>query len=177
MRLQFVKLLNNEIRNAKAGLDAWMILKINNLTDIKTVKKLYEASNAGVKIKLIVRGICVLQPGVPGLSENIEAITIVGRFLEHSRIMVFANAGKELYYLSSADWMERNFDNRIEVACPIFDRELQRELMTMLQIQLRDNTKARVITPTKSNQYVKGNPNLRLNSQVETYKFFKDKIL
>jgi polyphosphate kinase len=177
MRIQFIKMLNNEIRNAKAGMDAWMILKINNLTDIKIVKKLYEASMAGVKIKLIVRGICVLQPGVPHLSENIEAITIVGRFLEHSRIMVFANGGNELYYLSSADWMERNFDNRIEVACPIFDRDLQREIKTMLQIQLRDNTKARVITPTKSNQYVKGNPNLKLNSQTETYKFFKDKVL
>jgi len=177
MRNQFLKLLTNEIRNAKAGTDAWIILKINNLTDIKTIKKLYDASAAGVKIKLIVRGICLLQPGVPKLSENIEAITIVGRFLEHSRVMVFANGGNELYYISSADWMERNFDNRIEVACPIFDRELQRELMTMLQIQLRDNTKARLITPTKSNQYVKGNPNLKINSQVETYKFFKDKIL
>ncbi len=177
MRNHFIKLLNNEIRNAKAGLDAWMILKINNLTDIKTIKKIYEASAAGVKIKLIVRGICMLQPGVPRVSENIDAITIVGRFLEHSRIMVFANAGSELYYLSSADWMERNFDNRIEVACPIFDRELQREIMTMLQIQLRDNTKARTISASKSNQYIKGNPNLKINSQVETYKFFKDKIL
>jgi polyphosphate kinase len=177
MRIQILKLLNNEIRNAKAGVDAWMILKINNLTDTKIIKKLYEASNAGVRIKLIVRGICMLQPGVPKMSEKIEAITIVGRFLEHSRIMVFANAGNELYYISSADWMERNFDNRIEVACPIFDRELQRELMTMLQIQLRDNTKARLITPTKSNQYIKGNTNLKINSQVETYKFFKDKIL
>jgi polyphosphate kinase len=177
MRNQFTKLINNEIRNAKAGLDAWIILKLNNLTDIQTVKKLYEASAAGVKIKLIVRGICVLQPGVPKLSQNIEAITIVGRFLEHSRIMVFANAGKDLFYLSSGDWMERNFDNRIEVACPIFDRELQREIMTMLQIQLRDNTKARVITPTRSNQYVTGNTNLKLNSQTETYKFFKDKVL
>ena len=177
MRNQFIKLLNNEIRNAKAGDDAWIILKINNLTDIKTIKKLYEASAAGVKIKLIVRGICTLQPGVTKLSENIEAITIVGRFLEHSRVIVFANGGNGLFYISSADWMERNFDNRIEVACPIFDRDLQRELMTMLQIQLRDNTKARIISPTKSNQYVKGNLNLKINSQVETYKFFKDKIL
>jgi polyphosphate kinase len=177
MRNQFIKLISNEIRNAKAGLDAWIILKLNNLTDIQIVKKLYEASSAGVKIKLIVRGICVLQPGVPKLSQNIEAISIVGRFLEHSRIMVFANAGTELFYLSSADWMERNFDHRIEVACPVFDRELQREIMTMLNIQLRDNTKARVITPTKSNQYVTGNPNLKINSQTETYKFFKDKIL
>jgi polyphosphate kinase len=103
---------------------------------------------------------------VTKLSENIEAITIVGRFLEHSRVMVFANGGNGLFYISSAYWMERNFDNRIEVACPIFDRDLQRELMTMLQIQLRDNTKARIISPTKSNQYVKGNLNLKINSQV-----------
>lgn len=177
MRNHFIKLLNNEIRNAKAGRDAWIILKINNLTDIKIIKKLYEASAAGVRIKLIIRGICMLQPGVHRMSENIEAITIVSRFLEHSRILVFANGGNELYFLSSADWMERNFDSRIEVACPIFDRELQREIMTMLQIQLRDNTKARVIAAGKSNQYVKGNPNLRIDSQVETYKFFKDKIL
>lgn len=176
MRNHFIKLLNNEIRNAKEGKDAWMMLKINNLTDIRIIKKLYEASNAGVKIKLIVRGICVLQPGVNRLSENIEAITIVGRFLEHSRVMVFANGGNELYYISSADWMERNFDNRIEVACPIFDRELQREIMTMLQIQLRDNTKARIITHSKSSEYVKGNQNLKINSQIETYKFFKDKV-
>lgn len=177
MRNHFIKLLTNEIRNAKAGLDAWIILKINNLTDIKIVKKLYEASAAGVKIKLLIRGICVLQPGIPNLSDNIEASAIVGRFLEHSRIMVFANGGNELFYLSSADWMERNFDNRIEVACPIFDRELQREIMTILQIQLRDNTKARSITATKPNQYITGNPNLKINSQVETYKFFKDKVL
>jgi len=177
MRNHFIKLLGNEIRNAKVGMDAWVILKINNLTDTKLVKKLYEASAAGVKIKLIVRGICVLQPGVAGLSENIEAIAIVGRFLEHSRVMVFANGGAELHYISSADWMERNFNNRIEVATPILDRDLQRELMTMLQIQLRDNTKARTIAPGKPNQYVKGNPNLKINSQVETYKFLKDKIL
>jgi polyphosphate kinase len=177
MRTRFIKLLNNEISNAKAGLEAWLILKINNLTDIKMVKKLYEASAAGVKIKLIIRGICVLQPGIPKLSENIEAITIVGRFLEHSRVMIFANAGKELFYISSADWMERNFDNRIEVACPVTNRELQREIMTMLQIQLHDNMKARHINPARPNQYVQGNQNLKLDSQVETYKFFKDMIL
>jgi polyphosphate kinase len=176
MRLHFIKLLNNEIKNAKAGLDACMILKINNLTDIKLIKKLYEASAAGVKIQLIVRGVCMLQPGIPGVSQNIEAITIVGRFLEHSRVVVFANKGEGLYFISSADFMERNFDNRIEVACPIFDRDLQREIMTLLQIQLHDNSKARKITPTHSNEYIKGNPNLKTNSQVETYKFFKDKI-
>jgi polyphosphate kinase len=177
MRNHFIKLLNTEIKNANAGIDAWIIMKINNLTDVRIVKKLYEASNAGVKIKLIVRGICVLQPGISHVSENIEAITIVGRYLEHSRVMVFANGGNEQFYISSADWMERNFDNRIEVACPVLDRDLQREIMTLLQIQLRDNTKARLISHSRSNQYVKGNPNLKINSQVETFKFFKDKIL
>ena len=176
MRNQYLKLLSNEIKNANAGKDAWVILKLNNLTDTKIIKKLYEAAEAGVKIKLIVRGICTLNPHLPNLGGNIEAITIVGRFLEHSRVMVFANDGKELYYISSSDWMERNFDGRIEVACPVYDRELQRELMTLLQIQLRDNTKARHISATRPNQYVKGNPNMKLNSQVETYKFFKDKI-
>jgi polyphosphate kinase len=177
MRTQYLKLLSNEIKNANAGKDAWVILKLNNLTDSKIIKKLYEAAEAGVKIKLIIRGICTLNPNLPNLGGNIEAITIVGRFLEHSRVIVFANDGKELFFISSADWMERNFDGRIEVACPVYDRELQRELMTLLQIQLRDNTKARQITATRTNQYVKGNPNLKLNSQFETYKFFKDKVL
>lgn len=177
MRNQFIKLISNEIKNAKAGKDAWIIIKLNNLTDSKIIKKIYEAAEAGVQIKLIIRGICALNPNLAAVKGNIEAITIVGRFLEHSRVIVFANGGQELYYISSADWMERNFDGRIEVACPITDRDLQREMMTLLQIQLKDNTKARYISATKSNQYVKGNPNLKINSQVETYKYFKDKIL
>lgn len=177
MRTFFTKLINNEIRNAKEGLPASIILKLNNLVDLKIVKKLYDASNAGVKIQLIVRGICVLQPGIPGLSENIEGVSIVSRYLEHSRVMVFANNGRPQYYISSADWMERNFDNRIEVATPILDPILQNELNTMLQIQLRDNTKSRIISTGKPNQYKQGNPNLKLNSQLETYKYFKDKVI
>ncbi len=177
MRNIFIKLINNEIRSAKEGLPASIILKLNNLVDLKIVKKLYEASSAGVKIQLIIRGICVLQPGIPGLSENIEGVSIVSRFLEHSRVMVFANNGKPLYYISSADWMERNFDNRIEVATPILDPQLQNELNTILQIQLRDNTKARIISPAKSNKYKIGNQNLKIESQIESYKFYKDKIL
>ena len=177
MRNQFIRLLNTEIRNAKAGKEAWAIIKLNNLVDIAIVKKLYEASSSGVKIKLIVRGICVLHPGIPGLSDNIEGVTIVGRYLEHSRVMAFANDNKPLFYISSADWMERNFDYRIEVACPIYDPEIQREIMTLLQIQLLDNTKGRVISATKPNHYRIGNPNLKINSQLETYRYFKDKVL
>lgn len=177
MRSHFIKLINNEIKAAKEGRDAWIILKMNSLEDIKIVKKLYEAGRAGVKVKLLIRGICVLKPGVAGLSENIEARSVVGRFLEHSRVMVFANAGNPLYYLSSADWMERNFDNRIEVACPVEDKELQKEILTMLQIQLLDNTNARYINSVPENIYYEGNPNLKTDSQLETYRFFKDKIL
>jgi polyphosphate kinase len=175
MRNFFIKMLNNEIRNAKAGKEAWVIVKLNNLVDEAVVKKLYKASQAGVKIKLIIRGICVLIPGIPGLSENIEAISIVGRFLEHSRVLVFCNSGKPQYYITSADWMIRNFDNRIEVACPVFDKGIQTELKKMLDIQLSDNTKARIIGPNAPNLYKKsGSP--KVWSQMEIYEFFKKRL-
>ena len=176
MRNFFLKLLNEEIKNAKAGKEAWTILKLNNLVDLKIIKKLCEASQAGVKIQLIIRGICVLVPGVKGQSENIEAISIVDKFLEHSRVLVFANNGNAKYFISSADWMIRNFDHRIEVACPINNREIQRELLTMLQIQLKDNTKSRLISNTQPNQYRHHHETLRFKSQEETYLYFKNKL-
>jgi polyphosphate kinase len=176
MRNHFMHLLNNEIRNAGMGKKAWVIIKLNNLVDETIIKKLYKASQAGVKIKLIIRGICVLIPGQPGLSDNIEAISIVDRFLEHSRIMVFANGGDPQYFITSADWMVRNFDNRIEVACPIYSKEIQHELMDMLKIQLNDNVKARIIGPGEANQYKKtGGDDVR--SQIEIYNYFKKKLL
>jgi polyphosphate kinase len=172
MRNFFFKLIANETKNAVAGREAWIILKMNNLVDEHIVKKLYKASQAGVRIKLIIRGICVLIPGVPGLSENIEAMTIVDRFLEHSRVMVFCNGNDVKYFISSADWMVRNFDNRIEVACPVFDKSIQKELQAMLELQLKDNVKARIIGPGMPNNYKKtdGPP---IRSQIETYKYFK----
>jgi polyphosphate kinase len=158
------------------GKKAWVIIKLNNLVDETIIKKLYKASQAGVKIKLIIRGICVLIPGQPGLSDNIEAISIVDRFLEHSRIMVFANGGDPQYFITSADWMVRNFDNRIEVACPIYSKEIQHELMDMLKIQLNDNVKARIIGPGEANQYKKtGRDDVR--SQIEIYNYFKKKLI
>jgi polyphosphate kinase len=174
MRNFFIRLLNQEINNARAGKPAWAILKLNNLVDEAVIKKLYKASSEGVKITLIVRGVCVLIPGVPGLSENIEGISIVDRFLEHSRVMVFCNGGTPKYFISSADWMIRNFDNRIEVACPIFDKDIQRELQSMLDIQLTDNVKARIISPGEHNRYklTSGNP---VRSQTETYNFFSQR--
>ena len=175
MRNFFIKMIANEIRNARAGKEAWAIIKLNNLVDEHIVRKLYKASQAGVKIRLIVRGICVLVPGVPGQSENIEAISIVDRFLEHSRVFVFCNGGDNSYFITSADWMIRNFDNRIEVACPVFDREIQQELRTMLEIQLRDNVKTRIIGSGEVNEYKKSGGS-RVRSQLEIYKYLKNKL-
>lgn len=175
MRNHFMGLISNEMKNAKAKKEAWIILKLNNLVDETIIQKLYKASQAGVKIQLIVRGICVLIPGIPGVSDNIEAISIVDRFLEHSRVLVFCNGGDPKYYITSADWMIRNFDNRIEVACPIKDKAIQRELMDMIQIQLSDNVKARIIGPNSRNEYVaKEGPEVR--SQVAIYAYFKEKL-
>jgi polyphosphate kinase len=176
MRNHFIKLLNAEIRNKKAGKDAWLILKLNSLVDEKLVAKLYQASKAGVKIQIICRGICVLVPGIKGKSENIDVISIVDRFLEHSRVYVFANAGKPLYYISSADWMVRNLDHRFEVTTPIKDTRLQQELFDMLQIQLKDNCKARFVNHSNVNTYKtakKGEQSVR--SQIEIYSYFKNK--
>jgi polyphosphate kinase len=175
MRNHFMHLLNNEIRNAGMGKKAWVIIKLNNLVDETIIKKLYKASQAGVKIKLIIRGICVLIPGHPGLSDNIEAISIVDRFLEHSRVMVFACGGDPQYFITSADWMVRNFDNRIEVACPIYSKEIQHEIMDMLKIQLSDNVKARIIGPGEANTYKTTN-GTAVRSQMEIYNYFKKKL-
>ncbi len=178
-RKHFLKLLNIEIRNAKAGLDAWCILKMNSLVDDLLVSKLYQASQAGVKIKIICRGICVLIPGVAGMSENIEVISIIDRFLEHSRVFVFANAAKPLYYIASADWMVRNLDHRFEVVCPVEDPELQRELHDMLHIQLADNCKARLINhadSTEVNAYrMRSEEDDAVRSQIKIYEYFKSR--
>jgi polyphosphate kinase len=139
------------------------------------IAKLYEASQAGVKIKLIVRGICSLVTGVKGMSDNIEAISIVDRFLEHSRIFIFCNDGNEKYYIASGDWMYRNLDNRSEVAVPIYDKELQQELKTLITIQLRDNTKARVLNKTQNNKYVLQTNGHSVRAQEDTYRWIAGK--
>jgi len=166
-------LIDNEIKNAKLGKPAYMLIKLNNLVDNEMIKKLYQASNAGVKIQLIIRGICSLVPGLKGFSENIEVISIIDRFLEHSRLMIFCNGGDELYYLSSADWMSRNIDRRIEVGCPIYDKSLQKNIKDMLTIQLADNTKARLITKSQDNTYKRLNIKKPKRSQIELYNYFK----
>lgn len=175
MRKKMVSLINNEIKNAKAGKPAYMILKMNNLVDLELIKKLYQASNAGVKIQMIIRGICSLIPGIKGMSENIEAVSIVDRYLEHSRIFVFGNGGNELYFFSSADWMTRNLDYRVEVTCPVYSKELQQELRTMLNIQLSGNVKARIIDEFQTNKYKRNNTKTKIRSQVAFYNYLKEK--
>lgn len=176
LRAFFTQRINTEIRNAKEGKEAWIVLKLNNLVDLKVANKLYLASKAGVKISLIIRGICVLKAGVPGLSDNIEAIGIVDRYLEHSRVFVFANNGKPEVYLASADLMSRNLDHRIEVACPIKSPELKQELIDMLKIQQKDNVKARWLHPDKFNEYRLPEEGEKLcRSQNEIYAYLKSK--
>lgn len=173
-RKYFTKLLSAEIRNQRNGKEAWVIIKLNSLVDDKLVEKLYQASNAGVKIKIICRGICVLVPGVKGMSENIEVISIVDRFLEHSRIFIFANGGKPMYFIGSADWMIRNLDHRFEVSCQIHDPVLQQEIKDMIDIQLADNTKARQINGKQVNAYRQTDHTEKIQAQFAIYNHFRE---
>jgi len=175
-RKRFISLINIEINNAKEGKEAWMILKMNSFVDKEMVDKLYEASNAGVKIQLIIRGICSLVPGVKGMSENIQAISIVDTFLEHSRIYIFCHGGENKFYISSGDWMYRNLDYRSEVTVPIYDIDLQQELKRYVSIQLRDNCKARLLNITgEENAYVKSGGKTIVRAQQEIYKWLTTK--
>ncbi len=154
LRKSLNELIDNEIENANAEKKAEIILKLNSLEDWKMIDKLYEASNAGVKIKIIVRGICCLIPGVNGLSKNIKVRSIVDRFLEHSRVYIFHNNGNKKYFISSADFMRRNLNRRIEVALPIFDERIKNYLQSFIDFQLNDNVKARIINKTQNNKFV-----------------------
>jgi polyphosphate kinase len=168
MRKKFNELIDNEISNAKKGKPAFIKAKMNSLEDKKMIKKLYEASKAGVKIDLIVRGICCLVPGVKGLSNNIKVTSIVGRFLEHSRVYIFCNNNKELVYAGSADLMKRNLSRRIETIFPILDKDIRKNILRMIDLQLNDNVKARIIDCKQKNKYVKNNKVLT-NSQIDFY--------
>ena len=170
----FLKQIDREIRNAKKGKPAWMVIKLNNLVDKKLINRLYDASEAGVKIDVIVRGMCTLVPGIPNKSENVRAIRIVDRFLEHSRAFVFCNDGNPEYLIGSADWMERNLDQRFEVVVPIKDPVLQQQLWDVLQIQLSDNVKACLISVDRPNQRIVIPKNVKhIRSQMEIYKYLK----
>ena len=148
---RFHKLIDREIENANAGLPAHIIIKVNNLQERKMIEKLYEASNAGVKIQLIVRSICCVAPGIPGQSENITIHRIVDRYLEHARIFMFYNSGQPEFFMGSADWMNRNLHSRIEVVFPVYDENLKKEINHILQLQLGDTKKAVLFRADLSN--------------------------
>jgi len=173
-RKQLYRLIENEIANAQQGLKAELILKANNIVDKGLINKLYEASSAGVKIKMIIRGMCSLVPGVEGVSDNIEIISIVDRFLEHPRVIIAHNNGEPQVYISSADWMTRNIDHRIEVATPILDERLKQRIIDIIAIHFTDTVKARWIDKEMSNQYVQSDKQDKVRSQVAIYDYLKN---
>ncbi len=168
-------LIDTEIKNAKNGKTAYLKLKMNSISSYKMVDKLYEASRAGVKIQMIVRGLCCLVPGIKGMSENIEVISIIDKFLEHTRLYIFANGGAPKIYISSADWMTRNIDTRVEVSTPIYDADIKNELQDLYEICWNDNVKARIINENQDNQYLR-NDKPKVRAQFETYNYYLNKL-
>jgi polyphosphate kinase len=172
MRYKFVSLVENEILLAQSGKDASIILKMNSLQDKNMIKLLYEASQKGVHIRLLIRGMCSLVPGIKGQSENIYVTSILDRFLEHGRVYIFGNGGDEKMYIGSADWMTRNLSHRIEVVTPVLDPDNFKIIRDVIDIQLTDNVKARVIDAEQKNEYVI-NDEKEVRSQYVTYDYFK----
>jgi polyphosphate kinase len=170
-RRKIYKLIDTEIGNAKMGKAAGIKIKLNNLTDLSLIEKLYEASAAGVKIEMIIRGICCLKTNSKGLSENITVISIVDRYLEHARMLIFENSGDPLFYILSADFMERNIDYRIEVGVPIYCKTIQEDLSRVFDFQWKGSVKSRLITGDLKNVYRKTNL-APFHAQVETYKHY-----
>ena len=171
-RPRLIQLIEREINFAVSGRKAEIILKVNNLVDQQIIDLLYRAGQAGVKIRIIVRGMCSLMPGLSGKSQNIKIISVLDRFLEHARIYVFHNGGETDVYLSSADWMTRNLDQRVEVGVPIYDVRLKQQVLDTLDIQWRDNVKARIIDAKQSNAYVKRGNKRSIRSQQLIYEYF-----
>ena len=181
MRRLISLFINKEIRAAKSKRPASITLKLNSLSDEKLIEKLHEAAKAGVEIKMVVRGIFCMYTENKKFKVPVEAISIVDEYLEHARVMIFHNGGKEKVYISSADWMLRNIDHRIEVACPILEKNMQQEIKDLLNIQLSDNIKARILDNDLSNQYINPRNTKKVRSQVEIYNYlyktFKQKTL
>ena len=173
-RTQLYRLIDTEIANVKAGKKGAITLKVNNLVDRGLVNKLYGASTAGVQIKMIIRGMCSLVPGIEGLSDNIRIISIVDRFLEHPRVLITHNDGNPQVYISSADWMTRNIDYRIEVMAPIRDERLKQRMIDIINLQFTDTVKARVIDKEMSNRYIKRGNRKKVRSQLAIYDYLKN---
>ncbi|WP_298239391.1 polyphosphate kinase 1 [uncultured Algibacter sp.] len=169
------KLIDKEIENAKLYNNGIIRLKMNSISSYKMIDKLYEASRAGVKIQMIVRGICCLIPGVEGMSENIEVISVVDKFLEHSRLYIFGNNGENKVYISSADWMTRNIYNRVEVSCPIYDEDIKQQIIDHFNISWSDNVKARILSASQDNAY-KVDDNEKVRSQFALYDYYQKKL-
>lgn len=175
LRTKLLECIGQEISHALRGQPASMIIKVNSLEDRELIDKLYEASEAGVKISIIARGICCLIPGEKPFSKNISAISIVGRFLEHSRVFLFHNAGNEIMYISSADWMMRNLNKRVEAAFPVYDESIKKEVKQILQMELMDSVKARTIDKQLKNSYKKSDDQKPFESQIEIYRWLQQK--
>lgn len=170
LRTGIRSLINTEIQNAKKGKPAYIRCKLNHITDRDMIEKLYEASASGVKVELLVRGSCSIITGIKGISSNITIKGIIDRYLEHSRIFIFGNGGKEKFYIGSADWISRNFDTRVEVLVPVYDEKIQRELKLIVEYGLKDNRKARVVDGRGNNEIItEGAP---FRSQEELYKYY-----
>jgi polyphosphate kinase len=175
MRSEFVQHINKEIRHARNGKRAEIFLKMNSLVDKDMIAKLYEASRAGVKVTLIIRGACSLVTEVEGWSDNINAYSIVDKYLEHTRVFIFHNNGDEKIYISSADWMSRNLDNRSEVAVPIYSEEIRKQIRDIMLIQLSGNTKVRILDRKQENHYKKMKPGeKKIRVQDEIYNYLKN---
>ncbi len=175
-RNKFYKLIEREILNANLNKPAYIKLKMNSLSDTKIIDKLYDASRAGVKIQLIVRGICSIIPGIKGMSENIEAISIVDNYLEHSRVYIFGNDDHPEVFISSADLMTRNLDARVEVTCPIYDEEIKKELIDTFDMGWNGNVKVRFHSEKLDNKYRHRGDGPIFRAQLETYKYYEEKL-
>ena len=160
-------MLDEEIAHARNGEEAYAGFKLNSLTDKKIIDKLIEASEAGVKIDMVVRGICCLRTGIPGISENIHVRSIVGEFLEHSRIFYFKNNGIDEIYMGSADWMPRNLDRRVEIVFPVEDERIKKEILHVLDLEFRDNVKAHILQPDGTYEKQDKRGKVIVNSQME----------
>jgi len=171
MRNELYKLIETEIKHAKAGKPAGIILKVNSLSDANLIDKLYAAGAAGVKIEMIVRGIFCAEIDKKKFKQPVKAISIVDEYLEHSRVMIFHNAGNQKVYISSADWMVRNLNHRVEAAVPITNPELKQEIIDIIHIQLNDNVKARILNSELANNYVPFTGKKKVRSQIETYHY------
>jgi polyphosphate kinase len=176
VRKEIYKLIDDEIKQAHKNKPSGMLLKMNSLSDEEMIQKLYEAARAGVPIKLIVRGIFCMFSENKKFRKPVRAVSIVDEYLEHARVWVFHNKGKEKVYISSADWMLRNLEHRVEATCPVWDEEIKQELKDILNIQLQDNVKARWLNNDLNNEYVR-TTRRKVRSQVETYNYLYKKTL